>query len=74
MEAKRATPDHEEVETLAEMVGRVMRLYSAELSLNLPKPTFEPAIHDSRRDMHTSITSRNPDDKTPSFKMESEAN
>lgn len=71
MEAKRATPDHEEVETLAEMVGRVMRLYSAELSLNLPKAAFEPAIRDSGRALHTSITSRNSDDKTQSFKMES---
>ena len=52
MEAPRQAPDHEEVETLMEMVGRVLRLHSAELKLNRSKlTTLEPATHNAGEDL-----------------------
>lgn len=58
MEAERTLPDPEELETLAEMVGRVLRLHSAELNLDRSKPAFDAATQDSGQDPHARKSTR----------------
>lgn len=54
MEARPPLSDYDEVETLAEMVSRVLYLYSAELGLDLEKSALESPISGSAESLRRS--------------------